>query len=195
MSDNIQIINAQNGDKRAFNDLVNHWYPKIYNFAYKYFAAEDLAEEVAQRTFIAVFQKLEQLKQPERFKAWLFQIAGNLCHEEQRRKKKKWTVSWLWSASGDEDESYELPLPDDRMHANPEAHFEQNELAELLQKALHKLPEEQRIIVIMKECEGFKFNEIAEILAISENTAKSRLYYGLKALKKILNPSMVGIES
>jgi RNA polymerase sigma-70 factor (ECF subfamily) len=185
------IEKAQLGDKRAFDELVNLWYTRIYNFAYKYFSDEDLATEIAQRTFIAVFKNLGKLQNLDRFKAWLYQIASNCCHEEQRRQKRQWTISWFRSASNAEDETWEIPIEDERTFANPEAQFEQAELAEILQKALSKLPEEQRIVVIMKEYEGLKFIEIAEALQISENTAKSRLYYGLKALKKILNQDLV----
>jgi RNA polymerase sigma factor (sigma-70 family) len=185
------IEKAQNGDKRAFDELVNLWYTRIYNFAYKYFCDEDLAAEIAQNTFIAVYKNLGKLQNIERFKAWLYQIASNCCHEEQRRQKRKWTISWFRSSPDSEDETWEIPIEDERIFANPEAQFAQAELAEILQKALAKLPEEQRIVVIMKEYEGLKFTEIAEALQISENTAKSRLYYGLKALKKTLNHNLV----
>jgi RNA polymerase sigma-70 factor (ECF subfamily) len=72
-------------------------------------------------------------------------------------------------------------------------------LSDILQKALLELSEEQREVVIMKEYEGLKFREIAEILNISENTVKSRMYYGLDGLKKILekkniNKNTIGYE-
>ena len=63
----------------------------------------------------------------------------------------------------------------------------QDELAEILMFALSQISTEQRSVVIMKEYEGLKFHEIAEILEVSENTIKSRMYYGLGALKKILH--------
>jgi RNA polymerase sigma-70 factor (ECF subfamily) len=71
-------------------------------------------------------------------------------------------------------------------HQNPEKQLQQVELSDILQEALMELNEEQREVVIMKEYEGLKFREIAEVLNISENTAKSRMYYGLDGLKKIL---------
>ena len=62
---------------------------------------------------------------------------------------------------------------------------ENNEKAQLIMRAIQQLPEEQRTVLILKEYEGLKFREIAATLDISENTAKSRLYYGLKALRKM----------
>lgn len=70
--------------------------------------------------------------------------------------------------------------------ANPESQYRHAELSDILQQALCELSEEQREVVIMKEYEGLKFREIAEVLNISENTVKSRMYYGLDGLKKIL---------
>ncbi|HAC25246.1 MAG TPA: RNA polymerase subunit sigma, partial [Cytophagales bacterium] len=80
-------------------------------------------------------------------------------------------------------------------HENPEHQLRQAELSDLLQQCLLELSEEQRTVVIMKEYEGFKFREIAEALNISENTAKSRLYYGLDGLKKILEQKNLTKES
>jgi RNA polymerase sigma-70 factor (ECF subfamily) len=73
------------------------------------------------------------------------------------------------------------------IRSNPSKKLESQEITQMIQKAIQKLPEEQRLVLIMKEYQGMKFREIAESLEISENTAKSRLYYALKALKKTLN--------
>ena len=77
--------------------------------------------------------------------------------------------------------------------------LQQTELSDILQKALLEISEEQREVVIMKEYEGLKFREIAEVLNLSENTVKSRMYYGLDGLKKILekrniNKNTIGYE-
>ena len=67
--------------------------------------------------------------------------------------------------------------------------YQQKELEEMMHNLLKRIPEEQKAVIIMKEYEGMKFREIAEALGISENTAKSRLYYGLNSLKKMMNKS------
>ena len=82
---------------------------------------------------------------------------------------------------------------------NPESQLHRTELADILQQALSELNAEQREVVIMKEYEGLKFREIAEVLNISENTVKSRMYYGLEGLRKILdrkniNKDTIGYE-
>jgi len=175
---------AQNGDQQALNRLLKDWYTRIYNFSYKYFADQSLAEEATQRTFIAVHQNLSQLREPERFKSWIYQIASNHCHDEQRRRKRQRWLS-IFSAERRENEAadYLRQIPSHRTAEQ----LKQSEMAAILRKALASISEEQRLVVIMKEYEGLKFREIAEALNISENTAKSRLYYGLKALRRILD--------
>jgi RNA polymerase sigma factor (sigma-70 family) len=78
---------------------------------------------------------------------------------------------------------------------NPERQFRQAELSDLLQQCMMELSDEQREVVIMKEYEGLKFREIAEALQISENTVKSRMYYGLDGLKKILERKNITKET
>ena len=76
---------------------------------------------------------------------------------------------------------------EDDIRYQPDSKLQRQELADLIMESLQHLSEEQRIIVIMKEYEGLKFREIADTLEISENTAKSRLYYGLKHLRSMLS--------
>ncbi|EAY27362.1 RNA polymerase sigma factor [Microscilla marina] len=195
--DEMLVNKARNGDRKAFNHLVNLWNNRIYNFTYKYFNDHDLAMEATQRTFIAVYKNLQKLEQPARFRSWLYRIASNNCHEEERRNKRRWTVSLFKSAqkAGEEAPPWGKYEKDTNRFANPDQQYQKTELEQVLHRALKELSEEQRIVVIMKEYEGLKFKEIAEALAISENTAKSRMYYGLNALRKVLNKWNINKET
>ena len=189
MSHSEQIIErARLGDRGAFNKLVSLWYKRIYNFANKYFNDHDLASEAAQRTFIKVFDSLDQLSDPHKFKSWIYVIVLNYCREEDRKMGR---VSKLFVNETDEAKERH----EDKDRKGPEKQFESNELSEIVMKGLNELPEEQKSIVIMKEYEGLKFREIAEVLNISENTVKSRLYYGLKNMRKILENNRAFKES
>jgi RNA polymerase sigma-70 factor (ECF subfamily) len=89
----------------------------------------------------------------------------------------------VWNREAEDSPKWESSS---QRYANPESQYQQAELSDILQQALFELSDEQREVVIMKEYEGLKFREIAEVLNISENTVKSRMYYGLDGLKKIL---------
>jgi RNA polymerase sigma-70 factor (ECF subfamily) len=179
------LLRARQGDKNAQGKLVQLWYKRIYNFAFKFFQDHDLAMEVAQKTFISMCKNLEGLQDTGRFKSWLYTIAVNYCREELRKKKSNRSVPFEFVVNPEAENSPQWEGSAMR-HENPERQFQQAELSEILQQALMTLSEEQREVVIMKEFEGLKFREIAEVLNISENTVKSRMYYGLDGLKKIL---------
>jgi len=192
------VTRAREGDNLAQGKLMQTWYKRIYNFGFKFFFDHDLAMEVAQRTFIAMHRNIAYLQDASRFRPWLYTIAVNCCREELRKRKSQRSVSLNdLRPSGEEDGSgWEVA---GGRHDNPERTLRQSELADLLNNCLLQLSEEQREVVIMKEYEGLKFREIADALQISENTVKSRMYYGLEALKRILErknitPETIGYE-
>ncbi len=185
---------ARQGDKNAQGKLVQVWYKRIYNFAYKFFYDHDLAMEVSQKTFISMHRNLAGLQEVTRFKSWLYTIAVNYCREELRKRKASRSVSLNDFAPGESEVSYKWEASSGKLD-NPEKQLRHTELSDLLQQCLMELSAEQREVVIMKEYEGLKFREIAEALQISENTVKSRMYYGLDGLKKILEKKQITKEA
>lgn len=188
------IVRAREGDKGAQGKLVQLWYKRIYNFGYKFFFDHDLAMEVAQKTFISMHRNIEGLQETTRFKSWLYTIAVNYCREELRKRKATRSVSLHDLKPGESEESYRWEASSSRRE-NPDKQLRHSELSDLLQQCLMELSDEQREVVIMKEYEGLKFREIAEALQISENTVKSRMYYGLDGLKKILESRNITKET
>lgn len=188
------IIKAQQGDQNAQGRLVQLWYKRIYNFGYKFFMDHDMAMEVSQKTFISMCKNLASLQDSARFKSWLYKIAVNYCREEARKKKGSRSLSFdvVWNREAEDSPRWESSS---QRYDNPESQYQQSELSEILQQALFELNDEQREVVIMKEYEGLKFREIAEVLNISENTVKSRMYYGLDGLRKILEKKNISKDS
>jgi RNA polymerase sigma factor (sigma-70 family) len=180
------IIKARNGDQKAFGKIMGLWFKRIYNFCFKYFADHDQAMEATQKTFISVYHNIRRLNDPEKFKTWLYRIAWNQCHEEERRAKRKTWFSLFSSPEAHQVEEFYL-TPDKDLHVK--------EASDLMSEMLKSLPEEQKALIILKEYEGLKFREIGEMLGISENTAKSRLYYALKSLRKMIEDNNLDINS
>ena len=167
------IKKAQAGDRRALNRLFTSWYQPVYGIAYRYFGDADTAREISQQAFLTVQEKLPGLADPGSFKVWLYRTVINLCHLQvrstQTRQRNHDGFGYLRSRD---------KTPD------PEEIYHRQERTQLVLTALQQLPPEQRTVLIMKEYEELKFREIADILDLPENTVKSRLYYGLKALRK-----------
>lgn len=190
------IQRAQLGDAQSFNQLTNLWYKRIYNYVLKQCSDSDLTADITQRTFISVYKNLVKLKEIDRFKPWIYRIATNYCYEEGRKKMKRAVISQpLQQTHGDEEGVNELDGEAKELHFNPERSFQQLELEKILFECLQDLSEDQRTVIIMKEYEGMKFIEIAEVLDVSENTIKTRLYRGLKLLKDRLDERNITKET
>lgn len=185
------VERARQGDQHAQGKLVQLWYKRIYNFNYKFLYDHDLAMEASQKTFIAMCQNLPGLQEVARFRPWLYKIAVNYCRQEARRYKPA-SFDDLLVHHAEDSPRWESSS---RLRDSPERQLQQRELADILQEALAELNPDQREVVIMKEYEGLKFREIAEVLNISENTAKARMYYALSTLKKILESKKISKDT
>lgn len=176
----------RSGDIEAFNTLVDRWQQRIHRFAYRFFCSHDEASEITQKTFIKAYKNLSSLKDAEKFSSWIYRIANNLCLDETKRAGRRRSAPM---------EMLSNDLIKQDIDENPEHQVTQQQLGKLLQQALNHLPNEQRIVVIMKEYEGLKFREIAEILDVPENTVKSRMYYGLTKLRDLFEKSNIEMEA
>jgi RNA polymerase sigma-70 factor (ECF subfamily) len=154
---------------------------------------EDMAKDICQITFIRTFKQLKRLKDPEKFSAWIYRIALNLCRDEFKRRKSHRLTYLEDILTLDEESNYKKQLPD-KSSETPDNWINQRQIGELLNHAMQALPEKQRVVIIMKQYQGLKFHEIADILKEPINTIKSRLYYGLRSLRKILEESKLTKE-
>jgi RNA polymerase sigma-70 factor, ECF subfamily len=185
---------AKQGDKGAQGKVVQLWYKRIYNYGFKFFLDHDLAMEVTQKTFISMCRNLQALQDTAKFKSWLYKIAVNYCREEARKRQKNRSTSFerVWNLETEQSPRWESS---GKRTDDPERQFQHAEISDILQEALTAINEDQREVVIMKEFEGLKFREIAEALNISENTVKSRMYYGLDSLRKILEKKNINKDT
>ena len=186
MTDAKLVENFRNGDIEAFNRLVERWQQRIHRFAYRYFSSHDEAMEITQKTFIRVYKKLNSLDDAEKFSSWIYRIANNLCLDETKRASRRRSRSM--------DALPQHPVAESIVD-NPDRQIQRNDLESILQLALKQIPADQRMVVIMKEYEGLKFREIAEILDEPENTVKSRLYYGLTKLRTLFDQWNIELEA
>ena len=186
MTDADLITRFRGGQVTAFNTLVWRWQQRLYNFVLRYAGNREASCDLCQQIFIRAYRSLEQLRDPERFSTWLYQIALNACRDQQRRDLRH-PICSLDKIQEEDDRQHPLLQEPPGQPPAPDTRVERRDLRDLLEQALHEIPEEQRVVVVMKEYQGLKFTEIAAILQIPVSTVKSRLYYGLKALKKIFD--------
>jgi RNA polymerase sigma-70 factor (ECF subfamily) len=188
MTDTELIEQFTSGNLNAFNRLVWRWEKPLYNFILRNIGNEDTAKDICQTAFIRMFKKLKKLRDPAKFTSWMYRIALNLCRDEFKKQKKHhfYSLSETFEDDNHLNSKKQMQIQDSK---TPEKLYENQQIKEILSQALMILPEEQRIVIIMKHYQELKFIEIAAILEQPINTIKSRLYYGLRSLKKILEDS------
>ncbi len=176
MSDAELIARSLGGEEGAFDLLAGRWQHRLYNFIVRYIGGDrEEAQDLCQQTLLRAYQGLGRLREPEHFSTWLYQIAVNACRDEFSRRKQQPTVSV--------DEVGDLVDPKE---GGAERGAMRRDLRDWLARGLQAIPEEQRLVVVMKEYQQLKFTEIADILKVPLQTVKSRLYYGLNNLRKVL---------
>ena len=168
------VLRAREGRVDAFNALVTRWEKRIYNYLLRLSPDPDEAFDLAQETFLKAYQNLGRLDDPARFGPWLYRIAHNEALSLLRKRR------------------LEGPAPENapEQATGQAAVFGMAsiEVSIAVRGALALLTAEQREAVVLKVCEGFKFEEIASILDTPASTIKSRVYTGLEALRGLLAP-------
>jgi RNA polymerase sigma-70 factor, ECF subfamily len=174
------IAAAQRGELPAFNQLILHYQGLAYNVAYRIMGDADSASDATQDGFIKAFHKIGQYRGGS-FKAWLLRITTNTCYDMLRAHKRRPTSSL---EKEDEDPEHDSRLLDTT--ERPEAYVMRQELAEVLQAAIEKLPADQRIALVLSDIEGLDYQEIADSTGAALGTVKSRLSRARAHLRDLL---------
>lgn len=164
------VLAAKQGDVDAFNRLISRWEKRIFNYLLRILGDREDAMDVSQEVFLKAFQKLGSLQEASRFSYWLFRIAHNEAYSLVRKSRPE--EEWIGQGDGPEWGRRMAPV----------------EVTLAVEAALSRLSPEQREAVVLKVYQGFKFEEIGEILDTPVSTIKSRLYTGLELLRQVLEP-------
>lgn len=174
------LFRARAGDLDAFNGLVEMHQRAVYNLCLRMVGSPAAAEDSTQDAFIAAYRHIGSFRGSS-FRAWLMRIASNACTDELRRRARRPAASLDAPAPGADDPP---DVPD--AAAGPEALALQGELRASVQQALLRLPDDQRLAVILCDLQGFGYEEIAETMKTSLGTVKSRIARGREKLRTLL---------
>lgn len=170
MDETYLIQQAQQGDTGAYNTLVLHYQDALYNVAYRIMGEPGAAADATQEAFISAYKALNRFRGGS-FKSWLMRIVTNACYDELRRRKRR-----PQSSLDQIVETYESsPLLVSEAELGPEANRQWTEVVEAIGRCLDELPDEQRVATVLRDVEGYNYSEIAEIMASTLGTVKSRL--------------------
>ncbi len=180
ISDEQLIARFQLGDVQAYDLLVRRYKDQLLNFVYRFVGNRTDAEDIVQETFLRVYKNKHMYKEIAKFSTWVYTIAGNLAKTELRRRKRH----KIFSVSNfvNEERDYDIP---DREHS-PEKKVDSTIQEDIIQKAIEKLPPKFREVIILRDIQGFAYEEISQILDIPLGTVKSRVNRGRLKLQEDL---------
>ncbi len=177
ISDTQIIERTLGGEPEAFNELVYRWERHIYGLTLRMLGRDEEAKDATQETFISAYRNLSKFRGEAKFSSWIYRIALNICNTRLRGRRNTISID-----EEREEHGFELAQDGDDITEN----IQKQQIAQHVRRALQGLPPEMRQVIVMKEYEGLKFNEIADILSLPLSTVKTRMYTGLAELKKRL---------
>ena len=176
------VASALAGNQEGYDFLYQSTYQKKFFIAKKYMGNDMDAQDVLQDAYVQAFTKLNTLQDYQKFPNWFGMIVANTA-KNALQKKKMLFFSDLEGVN-EEGEAMELNIMDTDASRQPEIAYTEKETQEMVHEMLDTLPDDQRMCILMFHFEGASIREIAEAMECSENTVKSRLNYGRKAIKK-----------
>ncbi|MBF6600414.1 MAG: sigma-70 family RNA polymerase sigma factor [Dehalococcoidia bacterium] len=171
---------ARAGDLDAFNALVDLHQRLVYNLCRRMLGSTSLAEDATQEAFLSAWRHIAGCT-GDRFRPWLLRIAANACTDELRRRHRRPAISL--DAPQPIDEA-PLDVPDPA--PGPDSAVVRSEQRRVIAAALLRLPEDQRLAVVLRDVQGLSYEEIAEATKASLGTVKSRIARGRAKLRRTL---------
>ncbi len=173
------VEKAIGGDAYAFEVLMSKHESKMYSVALRMCANSDDAQDCLQDAMLRIYKALPNFKGQSSFSTWAYRITMNTCLDDMRRKKVRQASSLDalldlgWSPTDEDD--------------TPERHLSNTELRRELSRAIQSLPEDMRAAVVLRDVQGFSYEEIANMLNANVGTVKSRISRGREKLRDILS--------
>lgn len=180
VNDNVLVLKAQAGDREAFGQLVTRYMRRAYYAALGLTGSHEDAMDLSQEAFIRAFRARASLDPDRPFYPWLYQIVRRLCFNlardrRTRRRRLEEATPWLRDQAGAR-----------AAVSDPGRSAERAELRGRLEAAIEALPEREREVLVLKEFEGLRYREIADLLGIPIGTVMSRLYTARRNLAEHL---------
>jgi RNA polymerase sigma-70 factor (ECF subfamily) len=170
------VNQALHGDRAAFGQLMHRYAGAVYNLTYRMLGSAEDAEDASQEIFLRAYTRLESFDRQRRFSTWLLSVGSNYCIDRLRRRR----FSWLTL----DDAAFELPSKE----RSPERIALDHEQQAIVQRALQHLPENYRMVTVLRYWNDLSYEEIANVTGLPESTIKTRLHRARHMLAKALGP-------
>ena len=185
-TDHELVTFARSGSEKAYRELLDRYQRPVFSLVYRMVRDREQAEDLAQETFVKVFNHLENYNPKYKFSSWIFKIASNLAIDTLRKKTPE-TVSLdgsRYAQTNEEIESTRISIASS--DENPEQLLESKELGQEIESAIGQLRAEYRTAILLRHVEGRPYEEIAEIMEIPLGTVKTYIHRARTELRDLL---------
>ena len=181
LTDEELILEFQkNNTVKAYEILVQRYKNPLMNYIFRFLGDYEACADIVQETMIKVYRNKDSYKSIAKFSTWIYTIAGNLARTEYQRRKRRNIFSI--NSYGDDNETFDIPDES----ARPDVIVDSGIKDEIIQKALLKVSDSYREMVILRDIQDLSYEEIAEVTGITVGTVKSRINRGRNQLQKLL---------
>lgn len=178
------MLRLRDGDDLALNELMNRWQQPLVRFLFRYTLSEPDALDLAQDTFVRIYEHRSKYDARGKFSTWLYTIAKNLCRNHARWKSRHPTVSMEVELSANSDATLGDQIADAK--ATPAQIAQSDELAGAVRDAIQTLPDDQRAATLLYEYEDAAYSDIATVLGCSAKAVENKLYRARQTLREKL---------
>lgn len=184
-SDAELVTRFKEGDKHAYAEIVRRYQHRVFTQCLRWMGDQQIAEEVAQDVFLALFRSLQNFRGDSQLSTWIYRVVVNHC-KNRRLYRKRRAEDRHEPLEGDsqDDEKPQRQLAADQ--PDTDSLTRKDEAEALLREGLEKLDEDQRAIIVMRDVEDMAYEEIADILGVPRGTVKSKLHRARAELARIL---------
>jgi RNA polymerase sigma-70 factor (ECF subfamily) len=186
-SDEELMLRLRQGDDIALNEIMDRWQQPLVQYIYRYVGSRATALDLAQETFVRIFQQRHRFKEKLKFSGWLFTIALNLCRSFHRRQSRHQTV-----ALENEQEQGSWETKSGLLtSSSPADDASKKELAIVVRSAVQTLPDKLKEVILLSDYQDLSHHEIAQILGCSAKAVETRLYRAHRILRDKLRDFFV----
>lgn len=190
--DDVELVErAKAGQPAAFAQLVQKYQDRVFNTCWRICGHHEDARDVTQEAFIKAYQNLHAFRQESAFYTWLFRVAVNLALSHRRSSARRRTVSLdaVEHASGTQADQLVRHVKAVTVD-DPDGAERKAEAHALVAQALHALDDDHKIVVVLRDMEGFDYRQIGAMLDIPTGTVKSRLHRARMTIRAAIAPAM-----
>lgn len=189
MTDEELVEDVKKGNIDAFEDIVKKYENKVYGIVFHMMKNQNEVEDLAQEVFLKVYKNLDRFKGDSSLYTWIYKITVNLCLDELKKRKN---IIYLDEKINVEDGEIDKELPSNER--SQEELYEDKELKENLHRCINKLPDKQKMMIVLRDIKGFSYDEIAKITNNKIGTVKSQINRARLKLKELLDKEGTFLE-